>query len=126
MLFQKLPKNINYEQESFFLLKQTKEKYEVGEKYFFSEDENNEYIGFKYLKEIQIFKLKDIPEYLCFLEENLDKKTWTDIKRHRYEQTPIDENKYFEDMPVTFLLFSSQPSYEQIKDRLYHGIKPTK
>jgi hypothetical protein len=124
MLYQVLPSNINIEQECFFLLKQTKEKYEIGDKYFFK-DENDDHIGFKYLKDIKVYNIKDIPEYLCFLEENVDKETWIDIKKFRYKEKPLDENKWFEDVPFTFLLFSSRPSQTQIQNKLYEKFEPT-
>jgi hypothetical protein len=107
------------ENDSFFLLLQTKEKYFVDKKYSFIDEISTDYLSTRYLKDVKTFMIHDIPEYLCFLDKNVNKKTWLEIKEFLYKKKPLDENKYFEDYPFTMLLFSTTPNEKRINSLAY-------
>jgi hypothetical protein len=101
--------------ESFFILLQSKDTYTVNHKYDFIDEDNSQFLSKRYLKEIIEFKTKDIPEYLCYLDKNVDKITWLSIKEYNYVLKPIDENMYFDQYPIKMLIFSTRPNENQIK-----------
>jgi hypothetical protein len=110
---------IKIENEAFFILLQTKENYKINEKYNFIDQDNSEFLSIRYLKEVKEFKILQIPEYLCFLDKNIDKQTWLSIKELQYSKKPLDLNIDFKDFPIKMLIFSTRPNEKRIQTLAY-------
>ena len=75
-----------FKMNSFILVRPQSDFYKVGTKFEFL-DNKQLFISISYLKSVDNFQLSDIPEHICFLDQNVPKHLFIEIQRQVFKSS---------------------------------------